>query len=98
MAGTVRYSVFQACVLLSCVLNLDAQTLLHLIDKSMVKEFRCRRGRNSKWCVEEGGRGVCSSDVHHLVQKPISVAQMQFSYATRSPRADQITGRVLCGK
>ena len=28
------------------------------------------------WCVEDGGRGVCSSDVHQLVQNPISAAQM----------------------
>ena len=70
MAGTVRDSVFQPCVLLSRVLKLDDQTLLHLIDRGMAKESPCRRSRNFKWCVEDGGRGVCSSDVHHLVQKP----------------------------
>ena len=44
------------------------------------------RSRNFKWCVEDGGRGVCSSDVHHLLQKPVSAAQMQFIDATRSIR------------
>ena len=52
-------------------------------------------GRNVLWCAEDGGRGVCSSDVHHLVQKPVSVAQMQFTRATRSPRARQSAGRVV---
>ena len=54
-------------------------------------------GRNGLWCAEGGGRGVCLSDVHHLVQKPVSVAQMQFTHAARSPRARQIAGRVVCG-
>ena len=54
-------------------------------------------GRNGLWCAEDGGRGVCSSDVHHLVQKPVSVAQIQFTHATRSPRTRQIAGRVVCG-
>ena len=54
-------------------------------------------GQNGLWCAEDGGRGVCSSDVHHLVQKPVSVAQMQFTHATRGPRARQIAGRVACG-
>ena len=54
-------------------------------------------GRNGLWCAEDGGRGVCSSDVHHLVQKPVSAAEMQFTHATRSPRARQIAGRVVCG-
>ena len=69
-------TVVQACVLLSFVLKLDDQTLLHIINKGMIKKARCRRGRNFKWCIEDGGRGVCSSDVHHLVQKPVSAAQM----------------------
>ena len=54
-------------------------------------------GRNVLWCVKDGGRGVCSSDVHYLVQKPVSAAKMQFNHATRSPRARQIEGRVVCG-
>ena len=54
-------------------------------------------GRNGLWCAGDGGRGVCSSDVYHLVQKHVSVAQMQFTHATRSPRASQIAGRVVCG-
>ena len=49
------------------------------------------------WCVEDGGCGVCSSDVHHLVQNPVSAAQMQFTHATPSPRARQIEGRVVYG-
>ena len=97
VAGTVRDSVFQPCVLLSRVLKLDDQTLLHLIDTGMLKEAPCRRSRNFKWCVEDGGCGVCSSDVHYLVQKPVSAAQMQLTHATRSLRARQIAGRVVCG-
>ena len=54
-------------------------------------------GRNVLWCAGDGGRGVCSSDVHRLVQKPVSAAEMQFTHATRSPRARQIAGRVVCG-
>ena len=54
-------------------------------------------GRNLVWCAEDGGRGVCSSDVHHLVQKPVSAAQISFTHATRSPRARQIAGRVVSG-
>ena len=57
---------------------------------------RCPR-QNVLWCVEDGGRGVCSSDVHHLVQKPVSAAQMQFTHATQSPRARQVEGIVVCG-
>ena len=40
--------------------------------------------RNHRVCVQDGGRGVCSSDVHQLVQKPVSVAQKQFALTTRS--------------
>ena len=97
VAGTVRDSVLQPCVLLSRVLKLNDQTLLHLMEKGMVKEPPCRRSGMFKWCVEDGGRGVCSSDVHHLVQKPVSAARMQFTHATRNPRARQIAGRVVCG-
>ena len=57
---------------------------------------RCPR-RIVLWCAEDGRRGVCSSDVHHLVQKPVSAAQMQFTHAIRSPRARQIADRVVCG-
>ena len=71
--------------------------LLHLIFKGIVNELHRCPGRNVLWCVEDGGRGVCSSDVHHLVQKPVSAAQTQFTYAIRSPRAHQMTGRVVCG-
>ena len=53
--------------------------------------------RNVLWCAEDGGRGICSSDVHYLVQKPVSAAQMQFTHTTRNPRARQIAGRVVCG-
>ena len=49
------------------------------------------------WCAEDGGRGVYSSDMHHLVQNPVSAAQMQFTHATRSLRARQIAGKVVCG-
>ena len=35
--------------------------------------------------------------MHDLKQKPVSAAEMQFTHATRSPRASQIAGRVVCG-
>ena len=68
-----------------------------LVRKGVVNELHWCDGRNGLWCAKDGGRGVCSSDEHHLVQKPISAAQMQFTHATRSPRARQIAGRVVCG-
>ena len=75
------------------MLKLDDVTLLHLIVKGIVNELHHRcDGRNGLWCAEDGGRGVCSSDVDYLVQKPVSAAQMQFTHATRSPRARQIAG------
>ena len=79
------------------MLKLDDQTLLHLRVKDIVNELHRCDGRNGLWCAEDGGRGVCSSDVHHLVQTPVSAAEMQFTHATRSPRARQIAGRVVCG-
>ena len=79
------------------MLKLDNQTLLHLRVKGIVNELHRCDGRNDLWCAEDGGRGVCSSDVHHLVQKPVSAAEMQFTHATRSPRARQVKDRVVCG-
>ena len=79
------------------MLKLDDQTFLHLRVKVIVNTLHGCDGRNGLWCAEDGGRGVCSSDVHHLVQKPVSAAEMQFIHATRSPRARQIAGRVVCG-
>ena len=35
--------------------------------------------------------------MHDLKQKPVSAAEMQFTHATRSPRASQIADRVVCG-
>ena len=78
------------------MLKLDDQTLLHLRVKGITNELHRCAGRNVLWCAGDGGRGVCSSDVHHLVQKPVSAAEMQFTHATRSPRASQIAGRVVC--
>ena len=97
VADTVRHSVFQPCVLLGRVLKLDDQTLLHIIVKGIVNELHRCDGRNGLWCAKDDGRGVCSSDVRHLVQKPVSAAEMQFTHATQSPRARQIAGRVVCG-
>ena len=79
------------------MLKLDDVTLLHLIVKGIVNELHCCDCRNVLWCAEDGGRGVCSSDVHHLVQKPVSATQMQFTHATQNPRARQIADRVICG-
>ena len=79
------------------MLKLDDVTLPDLIVKGIVNEMHRCDGRNGLWYAEDGGRGVCSSDVHHLAQKPVSAAQMQFTHATRSPRARQSAGRVVCG-
>ena len=79
------------------MLKLDDQTLLHLRVEGIANESYLCSGRNVSWCAGDGGRGVCSSDVHRLVQKPVSAAEMQFTHATRSPRASQIEGRVVCG-
>ena len=96
-AGIVKDSVSKPCVLLSWVLKLDDQTLLHLRGKGIANELHRCNGRNVLSCAGDGGRGVCSSDVHHLVQKHVSGAEMQFTHATQSPRASQIAGRVACG-
>ena len=77
--------------------KLDDQTLLHLRVKGIANELHWCAGRNVLWCAGDGGRGVSSSDVHDLKQKPVSTAEMQCSHATRSPRASQIAGRVVCG-
>ena len=78
------------------MLKLDDKPLLHLRVKGIANELRRCAGRNVLWCAGDGGRGVCSLDVHHLVQTPVSAAEMQFTHATRSPRASQIAGRVVC--
>ena len=78
------------------MLKLDDQTLLHLRVKGIANDLYLCSGRNVLWCAGDGGRGVWSSDVHRLVQKPVSAAEMQFTHATRSPRASQIAGRVVC--
>ena len=77
--------------------KLDDQTLLHLRVKDIANELHRCAGRNVLWCAGDGGCGVCSSDVHHLAQKPVSAAEMQFTRATRRPRASQIGGRVVWG-
>ena len=79
------------------MLKFDDQTLLHYRVKGIANDLHRCAGRNVLWCAGDGGCGVCSSDVHHLVQKPVSAAEMQFTHATRSPRASQIAGRVVCG-
>ena len=61
------------------MLKLDDQTLLHLRVKGIANELYLCSGRNVLWCAGDGGRGVCSSDVHRLVQKPVSTAEMQFT-------------------
>ena len=79
------------------MLKLDHQTLLHIIIKGIANDLHSCAGRNVLWCAGDGGRGVCSLDVHRLVQKPVSAGEMQFTHATRSPRGSQIAGRVVCG-
>ena len=79
------------------MLKLDDQTLLHLRVKGIANELDWCSGRNVLWCAGDGGRGVRSSDVHRLVQKPVSATEIQFTHVTRSPLASQIAGRVVCG-
>ena len=79
------------------MLKLDDQTLLHLRVKGIANESYLCNGRNVLWYAGDGGHGVCSSDVHRLVHKPVSAAEMQFTHATRSPQPSQIAGRVVCG-
>ena len=79
------------------MLKLDGQTLLHLRVRGIANELYLCSGRNVLWCAGDGGRGVCSSDVHRLVQKPVSATEIQFTHATRNPRASQVAGRVVCG-
>ena len=50
------------------MLKLDDQTLLHLRVKGVANDLNRFCGRNVLWCAGDGGRGVCSSDVHRLVQ------------------------------
>ena len=78
------------------MLKLDYQTLQYLRVKGIANDLNRFCGQNVLWCAGDGGRGVCSSDVHRLVQKPASAAEMQFTHATRSPRASQIACRVVC--
>ena len=61
--------------------KLDDQTLLHLRVKGISNELHWSAGRNVLWCAGDGGRGVCSSDVLDLKQKPVSAAEMQFTHA-----------------
>ena len=79
------------------MLKLDDVTLLHLIVKGIVNELHRCGGRNFLWSAEDGGCGVCSSDVPNLVQKRLSAAQTQVTHATRSTRVHQIAARVVCG-
>ena len=78
------------------MLKLDDQTFLHLRVKGIANELHRCTGRNVLGCAGDGGRGVCSSDVYHLMQMVLSAAEIQFTHATRSPRASQIAGRVAC--
>ena len=96
-AGKGGNPVFLVFVGQNKVFELDNIVLTDLIAKGMVKEFRWRHGRKCLRCVDDGGSGAFSTDVHRLVQKLISAAQIQFTYATRSSRARQIAGKVVCG-
>ena len=79
------------------MLKLDDQTLLHRRVKGIANELHRCNVRNVLWCAGDGGRGVCSSDEHHLVHKPVSAAEKQFTHAKRSPPASQSASRVVCG-
>ena len=77
--------------------KLDDQTLEHLRVKGIANELHWCAGRNVLWCAGDGGRGVCSSDVHDLVQKPVSTAELQFTHATRSPELAKLQAESYVG-
>ena len=59
---------------LGCTLKCKGYPLMQytaLIAKRIMKEFNWRRGRNNRVCVEDGGRGVRSSDAHPSLSQPL---------------------------
>ena len=79
------------------MLKLVDQTLLYLRVKGIANDLNRFCGRNVLWCAGDGGRGVCSSDVHRLVQKPVSAGEMQFTHATRSPEVAKLQAESYVG-
>ena len=79
------------------MLKLDDKTLLHLTVKGIANEFYLCSGRNVLWCAGDGGRGVCSSDVHRLLQKPVSAAEMQFTHAHEAPELAKLQAESYVG-
>ena len=62
---------------------------------AQMNEFEICCGRYHGVCVEDGGRGICSSSGCAL--KLITAAQIQSTHAARSPRAREVTCSVVCG-
>ena len=79
------------------MLKLDDQTLLHLRVKGIANELYLCSGRNVLWCAGDGGRGVCSSDVHRLVQKPVSAAKMQLLTPHEAPELAKLQAESYVG-
>ena len=77
VVGTRRDSVVQVCVLLSWVLKLDDQTLVHRLYQLTWTSIT-RTGRNGWVSVEDGGRERLWSGCE---PKPISADQMHSTHA-----------------
>ena len=80
MAGTDKYAVVQVYVLLSCVLKLDDQTLVHLISQ-ITLTLLLRAPAETVECVsrtvEDGGHEHFWSGCG---AKPVSVDQMHSTH------------------
>ena len=79
------------------MLKLDDQTLLHLRVKGIANDLYFCSGRNVLWCAGDGGRGVCSSDVHCLVQKPVSAAEMRSLKPHEAPELAKLQAESYVG-
>ena len=83
--------MFLVCVSLNLVPKLDDIALL--LAKDIVKEFRWRRGGNVLWCcVEDGGHGVCASDVHRWCKSLSQPLKCNSHSNLTKPLACQVTG------
>ena len=79
------------------MLKLDDQTLLHLRVKGIANELYLCSGRNVLWCAGDGGRGDCSSDVHRLVQKPVSAGKCSSLKPHEAPELAQLQAESYVG-
>ena len=88
-AGTRGHST----LLILAVWSSQITRLYSSYGPAQMNEFEKICGRYHRVCVEDGGRDVGSSG---CALKLITAAQIQFTHATQSPRAREITGSVVC--